>query len=144
MNYLVGFAGFLGCASLLLAGCNDGTVLEVEATSMAGARIVFGGESTTLDSSGEGSLSIPAVYDGRVTLAFERAGARVTLTAECVPGSFETPDPLDRIRLLARRRIADSECALIALEVDQDGETRLGEYTPDAFDDAPCGPFALP
>lgn len=145
MNLRTKLAVFaVGGSAALLSGCNDGTVLDVEATSMAGARVTYGDVSTTLDAFGNGTLTIPAVYNGYVTLEFDRGGAKVELTAECIPGSFEDPAPIDRIRLLGRRRSLDGQCALIALQLEQDGATSDAQYEPNAFDDAPCGPFASP
>jgi hypothetical protein len=129
----------LACA--LLAGCEQGTVLDVEAKSMPEGQVVYADRQMTLDGSGAGDFSVPTLYSDYIEVTFYHGGSVITLNAECVP-PITTPDPIDRLHLLLRRRIADGTCALIADEIEQGGATKTGQYTPELFDDQPCGPFA--
>jgi hypothetical protein len=158
----------LSALALALAACSSqGTVLSIEALGEPGAVVSYGDQSVTLDASGRGSLSVAPLSvrvtsglgtsggdsmetqlvdaDGRAVelRIIDGRGHALFLPPICFPPTT-TDEPIEQATLLLRRLRAGSTCRLVNPSVVQNGHVLYGQYTPGDFDDAPCGPFALP
>jgi hypothetical protein len=141
----------------LVCGCSAGntTDVDISALGLPGATISDGDTSATIGASGRARFptrrlstrsslfgtEIIAV-DGETPLQLDVSlgDHSVSLMPFCVP-PMGPGEPIDGIELLLRRDVATGNCMLIALSTRRGFDTFRGEYTPERFDDAPCGPW---